>query len=130
MKKYFVLFIAFISSIFANAQADLLESISGAMREGNSKDLASFFHSTIDLSMPDKENSYSRSQAEMVLKEFFNAHVPVSFTIDKKGSTDEFTKYAFGTYNCKEITFLVYIHLTKETDSFLIRKLRFEETKR
>ncbi|MBK6732036.1 MAG: DUF4783 domain-containing protein [Bacteroidetes bacterium] len=51
--------------------ASNLDSIAQAIRTGNAKELASFFDTTIEIKINDKEGAYSKAQAEQVVKDFF-----------------------------------------------------------
>ncbi len=107
-------------------QSDPFEPVVNALKQGNAKSLAATFNTTIDLGLPEKDNSYSKSQAEMVLKDFFRENPPTSFIIDQKGKTDELSHFAIGTYNCHENSYQVYIQIKNEDDKFLVNKIKFE----
>ena len=72
MKHFLVLpvLVVFLSSLIVNAGID---EVVAAMKAGNSVMVAKYFDNVVDISMPDKSNSYSKSQAEMVIKDFFTS---------------------------------------------------------
>ena len=59
----------------------VLEDIATALKTGNSKSLALHFGSTVDMTILEKEDVYSKAQAEIILKQFFAKHQPKSFKI-------------------------------------------------
>jgi hypothetical protein len=125
MKRIVLFLIApFLLSAFAT---DAFESISNAFRFGDAKSLASYFGSTIDLTLLDKEDVYSKGQAEMMLKDFFSRNPPKSFQIVHKGSSQEGTQYGIGhlsTTNGKE--FRVTFNSRSSGGKLVINDLRIE----
>lgn len=82
-----------ITSLFA---FDIYDDISNSIRNGNANQLSTFFGNSIDLTILDKENIYSKAQAELILKDFFSKNPPKSFNILHKGSSPEGTHYVIG----------------------------------
>src|SRR5258705_11882140 len=94
--RYFIIcFAVLVSSGFA--ENDICEEIGSAIRAGDSKQLASYFGNTIDLTIMNREDSYSKTQAELIVRDFFSKNPPKSFSILHKGSSKEGTLYAIGS---------------------------------
>ena len=96
--KFILLFLLFtipfnIYSIHKVDSIKIPEGISIAIKAGNAKELANFFNSTIELVILEKEDVYSKPQAEQILKDFFKNYKPVNFLILHKGGK-EVTTYA------------------------------------
>lgn len=102
------------------------EGISIAIKAGNSKELAKFFNSTIELTILNKEDVYSKSQAELIVKDFFKKYSPENFIILHRGGK-EVTKYAIGNLTTTNGIFRVYFLLKTENEIPLIHQLRIEE---
>ncbi|MBK6634091.1 MAG: DUF4783 domain-containing protein [Chitinophagaceae bacterium] len=47
-----------------------IDEVIAAMKTGNAAEVSRFFDNTVEINMPDKSNSYSKSQAQLVLKDF------------------------------------------------------------
>lgn len=96
-------------------QVSVEKSIQNSISAGNAQSLSAFFFSTIELSIPEAQGSYSKTHAELLMKNFFSKYPVQSFTIINEGqSGGEKSKYALGTYtSSKGSTFRVYF-LTKE----------------
>ncbi len=129
--------IFFVFLIFAKGlsgqdpiQKETFQSISSALGQGNSKQLASFFNRTIDIGLPGSDNSFSATQGEMVIREFFKNNPPVSFETSKQGATDASSQFIIGQYLSLTNHFQVYIYLRKFDEKFLIHKIKFEEKKK
>lgn len=109
-------------------QQSIDKSIQSAISSGNSQQLASYFFSTIELSLPDAQGSFSKTQAELLIKTFFATYPPKSLTIINEGqSGGEKSRYAIGTYtSVNGKSFRVY-YLTKEINGKqLLTILKFE----
>lgn len=75
---------------------DVFDEIAFAIRSGDSKQLSTYFNATLDLTILNREDVYSKAQAEQVIKDFFTKNAPKTFTIIHKGSSPEGTQYAIG----------------------------------
>jgi hypothetical protein len=131
MKKMIFLMMVIILSanLNAGAQDDPFDPILKAIQESDAKALSDSFNMTIELSLPGNENTYSASQGEMVMKDFFKKCPPDSFTLIKQGTTASFSRFAICDYLSGERKYQVYINLQKEKDQYFIRKIKFEEKK-
>jgi hypothetical protein len=106
---------------------DVFDSISTAIRNGDYHQVAAYFGTSVDLTIIDQENVYSRAQAELVLKDFFDKNHPKSFTILHKGTSHEKTQYAIGnltTMNGKSFRVSFYVVSTEGKES--LQELRIE----
>ena len=124
MKHFLVLTVltAFLSSFMAIAGID---EVVAAMKSGNSMMVAKYFDSSVDISMPDKSNSYSKSQAELVLKDFFSSNPVKSFEIIHKGESAG-SQFCIGTLQTKNGAFRTTIFMKQKGDMQVLQELRFE----
>jgi hypothetical protein len=112
------------------AQEDPFDPIIKAIQGSDAISLSSSFNSTVELLLPDNESTYSVSQGEMIMKDFFKKYPPDSFTVIQKGTTDPASRFAICDYVTGKKQYQVYINLQKENDRFLIQKIKFEEKKK
>jgi hypothetical protein len=125
MKTIGVLLLSLIS-IF-NAFADINDDISNAIRSGDAKVVATYFNTTIDLTLISQEDVYSKTQGEQLLKDFFTKNPPKSFSLDHKGSSREGTLFSIGTFvSSNGKTFRVSFTLKMLQGRYTIQELRFE----
>lgn len=131
MKKiiFLIMFIILAAWNIAGAQDDPFDPIIKAIQESDAKSLSACFNITIELRLPDNENTYSASQAEMIMKDFFKKYPPDSFTVIQKGTTDSISKFAIGNYLSGSRQYQVYIDMCKGKERYLIHKIKFEEKK-
>jgi hypothetical protein len=132
MKKVILLILFTILAVWVKveAQDDPFDPIIKAMQGSDARSLAAAFSVTVELLLPDNENTYSASQGEMIMKDFFKKYPPDSFTVIQKGTTDPLSRFAIGNYNSSGRQYQVYINLRKEKDRFLVQKIKFEEKKK
>ncbi|MBK7110232.1 MAG: DUF4783 domain-containing protein [Chitinophagales bacterium] len=106
--------------------ASNLDSIAQAIRTGNAKELASFFDTTIEIKINDKEGAYSKAQAEQVVKDFFVKNPPKGFSFMHDGESGGSAYYAIGSLTTANGKFRTYVYLKKKGESYLIQELSFE----
>lgn len=125
LNKIIICFFALSLSSFT--EFDVYDEVSSAIRSGDSKQIAAFFGTTVDLTIMSKEEVYSKTQAELVLRDFLNKNTPKTFSIIHKGASKEGTLYAIGNMtSAKGTVFRTSFFLRKSGDKYLIQELRFE----
>ena len=122
----FCLCLAMYIPVQASLQ-DVLDDIAVTLKAGNAKELAKFFDNSIEITILDEEDSYSKAQAELVLKDFFAKSTTRSFELIHQGSSAEGSKYAIGYLSTDKGKYRTYILMMKKNETFYIQELRFEE---
>jgi len=118
---YLFLFL-FTGSLCANEAS---KKIAAAIKSGDVKELCTYFNSTIELTVMDKEDFYSKSQAEIILKKFFDEHKVKTFELAHKGGNGK-TQYFIGNFNTDKKKFRIYFLLKKTGDKDLIHVFRID----
>jgi hypothetical protein len=113
-------------SIFTNEQPVLAENISATIKAGNSKELAKYFGPTLEIILPGSDGTFSKAQAEMIMKDFFSKSAPVSFVVNQKGNSAGGAQFIIGTYKNKSETLNVYILLKPVSNQLMIQQMHFE----
>jgi hypothetical protein len=119
-----VFFVALLSPEHMFAQS--FDNIAADIRKGDAPTLAKYFSGNVEISIKDAQNSYSKSQAEAVLKNFFSLHAPKSFTIVHQGQSPEGAKYFIGTLSTSAGTYRTYVYAKQVNTTFVIQEIRFE----
>jgi hypothetical protein len=124
MKHFFTLsiIVAFLSSFSSSIGID---EVIAAMKTGNASAVAKYFDNSVEISMPDKSNSYSKSQAELVLKDFFASNPVKSFEIIHKGENAG-SQYCIGTLQTKTGSYRTTIFMKQKGEIQVLQELRFE----
>jgi hypothetical protein len=126
MKTFNLILLLFIAAISVQA-LDIYDEIANAIRSGDSRQIAVYFNSSIDLTIMNQEDVYSKAQAEQIVKDFLSKNSPKSFSLLHKGSSKEGTLYAIGnlvTLNGK--TFRTSFFVKMSNGKYVIQELRFE----
>lgn len=128
MKKILQMIVLFTLPILTvSGQADKIpEGIAVSLKAGNAEELAKFFHNNVELIILEKEDVYSRSQAEQIIRKFFLDHKPRGFKIIFEGGKEN-SRYAIGSLTTEVTTYRVYILIKKQDGDPLIHQLRIEE---
>lgn len=110
---------------FTNSASEIPSQIVSSLSTGNSTELAQYFNNNIELTLFEKESIYSKTQAEMILRDFFSKHKPTQFKVLHQGGKEN-SKYAIGDLVCGSESYRVTILIKTEEDKSLIHQLRIE----
>jgi len=123
----FIIIFSFIFNLGSfSYDQEIPRDISIAFKVGNAEELARFFNNTIELVILDKEDVYSKLQAQQIIDNFFTDHFPKSFEIIHQGGKEE-SKFAIGKLVTFSGTFRVYFLLKLKDDQPFIHQLRIEQ---
>ncbi len=124
MKQFFTLLtIGTLLSSFTVFSS--IDEVISAMNSGNSAVIARFFDNTVEINTPDKSNSYSKSQAELVLKDFFSSNTVKSFTVIHKGENAG-SQYCIGTLLTRTGSYRTTIFMKQKGDKQVLQGITFE----
>jgi hypothetical protein len=129
MKGQFpIMFLVIIVFIIPNeARGQSFDNIANAIKNGNASSLAVGFQGNVEITIKDAGNSYSKNQAEMVLKNFFATHQPKSFAIVHQGTSPEGAKYFIGNLSTSTGNYRTYVYAKTTAAALVIQEIRFEE---
>jgi antitoxin component YwqK of YwqJK toxin-antitoxin module len=124
MKSFFTLLtVGFLISSFTFFSS--IDEVISAMKAGNSSEIAKFFDNSVEVNIPEKSNSYSKSQAELVLKDFFNTNTVKTFEIIHKGENAG-SQYCIGTLVTKNGSFRTTIFMKQKGARQVLQEITFE----
>ena len=124
MKK--ILTYCLIVLMFALSSFVSLDEVVSAIKKGNASQLSKFFDNTIDITVEDKKNTYSKSQGELVLKDFFSNSAVKDFLIIHKGDNSG-AQFIIGTLITKNGEYRTTIYMMQKGNKNLLQELRFEK---
>jgi hypothetical protein len=130
MKKAYkiILILLLVTGLASASYLDIYSDISDAIRSGDARAVARYFGNTVDLTILNQEEVYSKAQAEQVLRDFFQKNTPRSFTLIHKGVSKEGAKYAIGNLvTAQGIQFRAYFFVKQSNNGEFIQELRFEK---
>lgn len=118
--------VCLISSIQSvKAQDDVINNVKLAMKTGSSKELSQYFGSIVELNFDGEKSSYSKSQAEFVLKDFFKKNPPVDFEYIHQGSSKQGFRYVIGNYSIENSSFRIWILFKKDNERYYVDTIDF-----
>jgi len=117
----------FSLSLLAVAQEEqkVPAGISIAFRSGNAVGLSAYLNNTVEILLLDKEDFYSKSVAESILKDFFSKYRTREFTIKHQSAKND-AQYAIASLVTDKGSFRVYFLLKKIDGAPLIHQIRIE----
>ncbi len=107
-------------------QGDIADELATNFKQGNSKEIAKSFASSIELIIIDQEDVYNRAQAEQILKDFFLKNPPIKTSIIHKLSNNPNYRLTILSLATKTDKFRVTVTMKKTSNAFLITELRIE----
>jgi Domain of unknown function (DUF4783) len=124
MKRFFTLLAigALLSSFTLFSSID---EVINAMKAGNAASIARFFDNTVEIDMPGKSNSYGKSQAELVLGDFFSSNTVKSFDVIHKGENAG-SQYCIGTLVTRSGSYRTTIFMKQKGERQVLQKITFE----
>lgn len=96
---------------------NIIENIRLAIQAGSSSELSRYLHDPVELNLDEKRESYSRNQAEFVLRDFFGKYKVTEFSYVHQGSSKEGLQYVIGKYEYEGGAFQVYMLLKQKENS-------------
>lgn len=118
-----LLSIFFVSSAFTPISG--LEDVIGALRAGNAQEISKYVDDNIEISMPGKTDSYSRSQAVMVLKDFFENNTVKGFEVQFKGENGG-NQFCIGKLLTKSGSYRTTVFMKTKDGKQLVKEIRFQ----
>jgi hypothetical protein len=102
-----------------------LDDITYAIRLGNAGELSRYLDSRVDISLPEKSDSYSKIQAEMIIRDFFSTNGVRNFVVRKLGYSGS-TEYCVGVLQTRNGDYRTTLFIRQKGDRQLLQELRFQ----
>jgi hypothetical protein len=128
MKTYLLssfLLAAFLFFTGFRPQTSPLDEVVNALKSGNVSQLSRYFDNTVEIALPEKSDSYSKTQAEIVLKDFFNSRGVKNFDLEHRGDNSG-SQYCIGTLQTRTGNFRAVIFMKQRSNQQWLQELRIE----
>lgn len=128
-----LIFVLLLSPLVALAHANAqpnpgLDAIAKALGTGDVESLSKYFADNVEISIQDKEQTYAKTQATDVVRDFFNTNKPKGFTQVHNGTSRESSdQYCIGNLSANNGTYRVYIYLKANGATLTIQEIRFDK---
>lgn len=109
----------------ATAQSEVINNVRSAIKAGSSKELSNYLGDMISLEIDGVQSNYSKTQAEYVLKDFFQKYRPNDFQYVHQGASEGGLKYAIGRYSYDGGSFRVVLRSKNIDGSYKVSSLDF-----
>ncbi|WP_420576664.1 DUF4783 domain-containing protein [Ekhidna sp.] len=113
--------------LLSPSQDETVKNIGTAIKAGSSKELIKFCNETVEIKINGESSNYSKTQAEVILRNFFTKNPPKNFTYIHQGSAPEGLKYNIGRYTHENGAYRVVMFIKKIGDKYLIDTLNFSQ---
>ncbi|GIV39799.1 MAG: hypothetical protein KatS3mg033_1599 [Thermonema sp.] len=110
-------------------QDTVLEEIERTFRIGSARELSRYFNEVVELSINDTRATYSKSQAEFIMRDFFKNYPPKSEGVEvfHQGSYQQSLVYSILRYQSSQKRFRVFIKLKEYRQRYLIDSITISE---
>lgn len=104
-----------------------LDDVISALRSGNATELSKYVDDNIEITLPDKTDSYSRAQALMILQDFFSNNGVRNFEVKHKGDNGG-NQFCIGTLQTKAGNYRTTIFMKSKNGKQLVKEIKFQST--
>ncbi|MBN2523546.1 MAG: DUF4783 domain-containing protein [Bacteroidales bacterium] len=125
LKKSLFLILCLIIISQRAFSGDIPGGIIASFASGDASKLSQYFNQTIELTFFEKEEIYSKTQAEIILRDFFAKNPPKQFKILHEGGKES-SKYAIGRYTSTSKAYRITFLLKTINSKIFIHQLRIE----
>ncbi|MGQ8338148.1 DUF4783 domain-containing protein [Sunxiuqinia sp. A32] len=112
--------------LYLSSFSQIPDDVVLSLQTGDAAALAKFFNKNIELVVIDKDDVYSKAQAQQIVSEFFQNHQAERFNIIHEGGK-EGARYGIGNLSTNKGVFRVSFLLKSEGGKSYIHQLRIEK---
>ncbi len=111
--------------LFSFTDQNSIGEVIGAIKDGKAAELGKYMDENIEISLPDKSNNYSKAQAVLILKDFFENNGVKDFEVKHKGDQNG-GQYLVGTLQTKSGSYRTTVFLKTKGSKDFVREIRFQ----
>lgn len=125
MKKIFtILATVFALSSFTTFTG--LNDVINAIKAGNAVSVSKYFDNTVEITVNGKSSNYSKTQGEVVLRDFFANNAVKSFTVLHQGQSGG-SEFCIGTLITSNGNYRTTLNLKQKGDKQSLQEIKFEK---
>lgn len=126
MKRTASFFLSLLAiGLLAFAPVSGLEDVISSLKTGNATELAKYVDDNIEITLPQKSDTYSRAQALIILQDFFAANAVKSFEVKHKGDNGS-GQFCIGTLYTKAGSYRTTVFMSNRNGKQLVRLIQFQ----
>lgn len=119
------LFIGMMLWVPFTGKAQNIDGVINGIKAGNVDQIINNAGENLSLTILDKNNTYSKAQAQQIIKDFFAKNSVKAFELKHKGNSPN-GKYAIGTLSTSGGNYRVNIFMKADGSKEIIKELRFQ----
>ena len=125
MKRFYsILLLGTVLMLSSFRAQNGIDEVIGALRAGNSSQLSSYFDDNVELTLPDKSDSYSKAQAQLIVKDFFGNNGVRGFELKHKGDSPG-GQFCIGTLQTNAGNFRTNVFMKTKNGREVVKEIRF-----
>lgn len=117
--------VAFLFLLSAFKPISGIDDVVNALRTGNANEVAKYIDENVELSLPDKSDSYSKAQAVMILKDFFSNNAVLGFETKHTGDNGG-NQFCIGTLRTKSGDYRTTVFMKTKSGRQSVKEIRFQ----
>lgn len=126
MKRFIILLVFWAGLLLDGwAQPEIFNPARDAIKKGDATQLVKTFAVSVDINVEGNISTYSKTQSEFVLKEFFKKHPVSDFAIMHTGSSKGGLQFAVGRYLTGGEVYTVLIRVRQVGEPYLVHEISF-----
>lgn len=126
MKQIFTTFLLSAMLLLSSFKAQQgIDEVVSALKSGNATELAKYLDDNVELTLPEKYDTYSKAQALVILKDFFSNNKVKGFELKHKG-TSPGGNFAIGTLQTSSGNFRTNIFMRTKNGKDVMKEIRFQ----
>lgn len=124
--KFTFLLLGTILLLSAFKAQQSMDEVISALRSGNAGQLSAYFDDNVELTFPDKSDSYSKAQAQLIVKDFFGNNGVKGFELKHKGDAPGGGHFCIGTLQTNSGNFRTNVFMKMKGGREVVREIRFQ----
>jgi len=102
-----------------------IDDVISALRVGNATEVGKYIDENVELSLPDKSDTYSKAQAIMILKDFFANNVVSGFETKHTGDNSG-NQFCIGTLHTKSGDYRTTVFMKTRNGRQSVKEIKFQ----
>jgi hypothetical protein len=124
--KSILLFMPALFLLSFSFQGGGIDEVITALRAGNAGQLSSNFDENVELTLPDKSDSYSKAQAQQIVRDFFGNNKVKGFEVKHKGDSPGGGHFCIGTLQTNAGNFRTNVFMKVKNGKEVVKEIRFQ----
>lgn len=102
-----------------------IDTVVGAFRTGNVDQIALYLDYRVDISLPEKTDTYSKSQAQMIIRDFFDNNGVRNFQVKQKGENGG-SEFCIGVLQTRNGNYQTSLFMKQKGEKQFLQEIRFQ----